>query len=363
MLILIIAVIWLWHIGIYHASTSLLTLNDSQLIAFTWILCMASLSFVIMSIIVNLVYTKIWSRLYTASAVWMGTRYWLCIASAITLVLISINTRLGWNIPVMIVGRFLMLLALCISAYGIWNGNQTKIVHYTVPMRNLPDQREGRKIAMIADTHVWVVRNVWLLHRIRPQIEAEWVEMLLVAGDYWDGPKANDVELAQALAEIKTPHGTYFAPGNHESYGGTNRYLKTLEQAWIHTLNDKVVDIDGLQIIGVDYSYTITQDVFATTLDTLTRDRSQPSILIKHIPSHVDVVNEFGIDLQVAWHVHQWQVRPWSIPARWVYGPFAYGLNQIGRSWIITTSGVGTRWPPQRVGTQSEIVIITLVKK
>gem|GEM_PF-5924334 len=54
----------------------------------------------------------------------------------------------------MIVGRFLMLLALCISAYGIWNGNQTKIVHYTVPMRNLPDQREGRKIAMIADTHV-----------------------------------------------------------------------------------------------------------------------------------------------------------------------------------------------------------------
>jgi len=55
--------------------------------------------------------------------------------------------------------------------------------------------------------------------------------MLLVAGDYWDGPKANDVELAQALAEIKTPHGTYFAPGNHESYGGTNRYLKTLEQA------------------------------------------------------------------------------------------------------------------------------------
>ena len=55
--------------------------------------------------------------------------------------------------------------------------------------------------------------------------------MLLVSGDLRDGHKANDQELAQALAAIKTTHGIYFAPGNHEEYGNLNNYLAHLTQA------------------------------------------------------------------------------------------------------------------------------------
>ena len=216
---------------------------------------------------------------------------------------------------------------------------------------------------MIADTHVWVVRNIWLLHRIRPLIEWEWVQMLLVAWDFYDWVADNNIQLAQALAQIQTPYGTYFAPGNHEEYNNLNNYLTGLSQAWIHVLNNTVETIDGLQIIWVDYSSTLDAVWFIQWLNKITRNSSQPTILIKHIPSHVEVVDQIGIDLQVAWHVHQWQVWPWYLFARKVFGVFAYWLNRIGQSWIITTSGVGTRWPPQRVGTQSEIIIITLIKK
>ena len=55
--------------------------------------------------------------------------------------------------------------------------------------------------------------------------------MLLVAGDFYDGVSANDTSLALALANIKTPHGTYFAPGNHEEYNNLNNYLQHLTQA------------------------------------------------------------------------------------------------------------------------------------
>jgi predicted MPP superfamily phosphohydrolase len=57
------------------------------------------------------------------------------------------------------------------------------------------------------------------------------VELLLVAGDFYDGVAGNDAQLAQALAQIQTPHGTYFAPGNHEEYNDLHHYLDHLTQA------------------------------------------------------------------------------------------------------------------------------------
>ena len=362
-LIVITGLVWIGHIGTYYAikSSIILSLRQEQTLA--WILAWLSVSFIVMSIIVRYIYHPIISAIYTISAVRLWTIYWLFLASVIIVVLELTNKFLWWAIPISIIGKILLIVALWISTYGIRNSNQTKIVNYTVPMKNLPVSWEGKKIAMIADTHVWVVRNIWLLHRIRPLIEWEWVQMLLVAWDFYDWVADNNIQLAQALAQIQTPYGTYFAPGNHEEYNNLNNYLTGLSQAWIHVLNNTVETIDGLQIIWVDYSSTLDAVWFIQWLNKITRNSSQPTILIKHIPSHVEVVDQIGIDLQVAWHVHQWQVWPWYLFARKVFGVFAYWLNRIGQSWIITTSGVGTRWPPQRVGTQSEIIIITLIKK
>ncbi len=362
-LIIIISLVWLGHIGTYYAikSSFMLSLWQEQTLA--WILAWLSVSFIVMSMIVKYVYHPIVSAVYTISAVRLGTVYRLFCAGVVIYILTWVNNLSWWVIPVAEIGKILLVIALWVSAYGVRNSNQTKIVNYTVPMENLPTSWEGKKIAMIADTHVWAVRNIWLLHRIRPQIEWQWVELLLVAGDFYDGVKWNDNALALALADIRTPYGIYFAPGNHEEYNNLNRYLENLMQAWIHVLNNQVLTVDGIQIIGVDYSSTHSTTGFISIMDKLTRDRSQPSILIKHIPSHVEIVDQFGIDLQAAWHVHQWQVWPGYWFARRVFGAFSYGLNQIGQSRVITTSGVGTRWPPQRVGTQSEIIIITLTKK
>lgn len=173
---------------------------------------------------------------------------------------------------------------------------------------------------------------------------------------------AHDQQLAQALGQIVTPHGTYLAPGNHEEYGNLNQYIQYLNDAGVKVLDNQTTMINGLKFIGVNYGSTTTSTWLQQVLHELDIQVSQPTILIKHVPSNMEIVEQFGIDLQIAWHTHEWQVRPWPRIVRKIYGIYAYGMQAIGQSIIITTSGVGTRWPPQRIGTHSEIVIITLIK-
>jgi predicted MPP superfamily phosphohydrolase len=54
---------------------------------------------------------------------------------------------------------------------------------------------------------------------------------------------------------------------------------------------------------------------------------------------------------------------PFGILTKIVYKWMDYGLTQIGDFSLYTSSGVGTWWPPMRVWSKSEIVIITLHKK
>jgi predicted MPP superfamily phosphohydrolase len=44
-----------------------------------------------------------------------------------------------------------------------------------------------------------------------------------------------------------------------------------------------------------------------------------------------------------------------------IYGRYVYGKVVQGSMTAITTSGVGSWWPPQRIGTRSEIVVIEIM--
>ena len=46
--------------------------------------------------------------------------------------------------------------------------------------------------------------------------------------------------------------------------------------------------------------------------------------------------------------------------ARRIYGQFVYGLSQIGKMQVFTSSGAGTWGPPLRLGSNPEIVMLEL---
>ena len=106
----------------------------------------------------------------------------------------------------------------------------------------------------------------------------------------------------------------------------------------------------------------MSRQIFSDT-DSLSRlaiDPRKPSILLKHEPRDLDVAEAAGISLQISGHTHKAQMWPLVYVAQRSYKGFAYGLKRLGRMQVYTSSGVGSWGPPMRVGTDGEIVVITL---
>jgi predicted MPP superfamily phosphohydrolase len=85
--------------------------------------------------------------------------------------------------------------------------------------------------------------------------------------------------------------------------------------------------------------------------------------LIKHAPTILSEVESKNFDLVVSGYTHNGQMWPGSYIAKKIFKEFSYGLNFLNKMAVVTTSGTGTWGPPQRIGTRSEIVVITLKNK
>jgi predicted MPP superfamily phosphohydrolase len=149
--------------------------------------------------------------------------------------------------------------------------------------------------------------------------------------------------------------------GNHEEFGAEEAFLRAVRAANIRTLIDEKIEIDGLQIIGVDYHNCAKREDFRAVLTHLAIDHSRPSLLLKHEPKDVQVAADAGISLQLSGHTHRGQMWPLGYIADVIYKGYAYGLKRAGATQVYTSSGVGTWGPPLRVGTDSEIVRITFL--
>lgn len=322
-----------------------------------------SLSFVIMTILSNYFYNKVFSFLYEISAMWLGTVYFLFIASVIFMIVWGIGSF--FNMPNMIIrfiGMVLFLVGLSVSIYGIIHTYNLKITNYTVKVNNLPDYWNNKKIVMFADTHFGNIRNVRFGKRLVEKINDIDPELVLIAGDYYDGPPINDSEVADILKGIQSKKGIVFAPGNHEEYGDSKKFSESLERAGVLVLSDSATTIDGMQIVGVDYATGSNKDILDSVIDNMNLSKEFPKILIKHAPNNLSVASNQDFDLVVSGHVHQGQVWPGPWITRKIFKEFSYGLNYFDKTAVITTSGAGTWGPPQRVGTNSEIVVIKLIK-
>jgi hypothetical protein len=82
-------------------------------------------------------------------------------------------------------------------------------------------------------------------------------------------------------------------------------------------------------------------------------------ILLNHVPHRLPIAEQAGVSLQLSGHTHGGQVFPFSWITRRAFGKFTYGLQHFGGMQVYTSSGAGSWGPPMRVGTHSEIVLLT----
>ncbi len=317
-------------------------------------------SFLIFSILINYQFNWFLSWGYYVSSVWLGTLHLLVWASiAVWLLYIPVKI-FGLNVSMLLSVKTLFSLAILFSLYGLYHSYQTRVTAYEVTLPNLPAYWQGKKIALVADTHLGDVTNIGFSKKIAKLIAEQNPEAVLIAGDFFDGPPANFTELAMPFGQIKAPSGVFFANGNHEEFSDNRPFAEAIQASGIVNVTNKKTEVKGLQILGVSYAGTGKYEGLLAHLKPLEIDPKKPSILIKHSPNALSAAAESGVSLTVSGHSHSGQVWPGMYFTRKIFKGYDYGLKPFGKMLQITTSGAGTWGPPQRLGTNSEIVILTL---
>lgn len=231
-------------------------------------------------------------------------------------------------------------------------------------IQNLPNEWEGKKIVQINDVH--------LGHIIRSDFAARIVEMInpikpaaiMIVGDLFDGMDGHLEGLLNPFNNFQSEFGTFFITGNHETYLGTSKTLDIVRKTNIHIIDDTLVNLDGVQVIGIaSPERGRRQNNVAATLERVGYDRSKPSILLYHTPTEIDTFRSAGISLQLAGHTHRGQIYPYNWITSLVYHGYDFGVYHEGNYTLSVSSGVGTWGPPMRTNSRSEIVVLTLRRK
>jgi len=125
----------------------------------------------------------------------------------------------------------------------------------------------------------------------------------------------------------------------------------------IRVLSNEKITVDGLDIVGVGYRDAGYPIRLRALLESLGQGRT--SILLNHVPNRLPIVEQAGISLQLSGHTHGGQIFPFTWLTRRAFGKFTYGLQRFGALQVYTSSGAGTWGPPMRVGSSSEVTLLT----
>ncbi len=317
-------------------------------------LCFLTLSFVASTILGNYYYNAFTRAYYLLSAVWIGFFAYAFLVSILFALTITISISL---VPI---GSVLYGITLLVSIYGVLHTRTLVTKEITVILPRLPSSWKGRKAVWISDVHFGQIYGSRYAEKIATHIETIAPDIIFVGGDLFDGTRALDMRKQVApLARLSAPLGVYFITGNHEEYGDLATFLSSVEKIGMRILKNELIELDGLQLIGVDYRSTSNTLEYDKVLSRLEISSDQPSILLKHGPENLQVASAAGISLQMSGHTHNGQMWPFGYIAAMVHNGFSYGLKSFKNTQIFISSGTGTWGPPMRVGTDNEIVLCT----
>jgi predicted MPP superfamily phosphohydrolase len=296
--------------------------------------------------------------LYTTSVGWLGIFYLLIIASILSWMIYGGMKLAHFSIDRKLLVEILFGIAFLASVYGFINAGVIRTAEIKVRVPGLPPQWKGRTAVWVSDLHLGHVWNYGFSQKIAAMIRNLKPDIVFVGGDLYDGVAIDTEWAIEPFSRVAPPFGAYFITGNHEEFGDNAVYLNAVKRAGMKVLNNERVELEGLQIVGVDYRDSRKRDQFRDALRKMGIDRQRPSILLKHAPFDLDIAEEEGISFQISGHTHHGQVFLFRFITSKVYKGYDYGFKRWGDLLIYTSSGAGTWGPPMRVDTKPEIVLI-----
>ena len=174
------------------------------------------------------------------------------------------------------------------------------------------------------------------------------------------------------MSQLNNQQGIYYVYGNHDngshafsdSEFGPEDVRATLEKNGIVVLEDAVVSLDNINIIGrKDASFWGTNPRLSTSqlLEMIPENkRGNYTIMLDHQPLNLDENAALGIDLQLSGHTHGGQLFPMGIVQSLTSDTLIRGQRDIGDFTAITTTGIAGWRYPIKTGAPSEYVIINI---
>lgn len=300
--------------------------------------------------------------IYSISAAWLGALNFALFAAVACWIVAGLAWLTGHYLPGYDVAMSLFGVALVVTLYGLITAALTRVTRIDVRLPHLPETWNGRTVALVTDLHLGHIAGPAFLRRLLARLRSIQPDAVLISGDMFDGPPVELNRLAAEWRNFSAPKGIFFVAGNHDEFAARKLYLDAVERVGIRVLNNELISVDGLQIVGVHDSEAGHAAELRSILRRVHLDPNRASILLAHRPENLSIAEDAGISLQLSGHTHGGQIWPWNMLVSRIYGRFAHGLNRLGNLQVYTSYGVGTWGPPLRVGTYSEIVLIRFVQ-
>ena len=347
------------HLAVYATLAAAFGIGRPLLEIFFIVLALTFVSATVLSRVYN---NKLVEWYYAFSAYWFGLVHFLFIGGLAFFFVLAVSYRFFNVYPSLpLLGAICFGVAFLVHCYGTWNSGRAQITRVKVAIPHLPLSWKGRTIAFISDVHLGNVRGAHFMARVTKKIAALSPWALFIDGDLYDGSLCDEKKVIAPLGSLRLPGGIYFVAGNHEYYLAertASGFVDALKEVSIRILHNEKIDLDGVQLVGVDDKSASKKDDLQKIFDHITIERSAPSILLRHAPFDLDMAAAKGFSLALFGHTHQGQIFPLNFLTKKIYKGYDYGLKNHGATQIYTSSGVGTWGPPLRLGTRSEIVLI-----
>jgi uncharacterized protein len=190
-----------------------------------------------------------------------------------------------------------------------------EFVERPLPIAHLPAALVGRTLVQLSDLHVGTRVDDDYVTGVFDRIRDIAPDIVVFTGDFTENSKRTPPHARRIYS--RAPHGrlaTVGVFGNHDYGPDWRRYdfadalAMTLAECGIRVLRNEVVDVAGLDIIGLDDWWA---QQFQPTTALAYRDPARPGLVLSHNPDTADLPGWAGYEGWIlCGHTHGGQCKP-----------------------------------------------------
>lgn len=255
-----------------------------------------------------------------------------------------------------------ILIVSIIMIYGHYSFLNPVVQQLQITVNKPVENIDSLRIAVIGDLHLGWMINRKHAKRFVDLIMAQEADLIFFVGDIIDSniDPILQQNMGKELERLSASLGVFSCVGNHEYRYDAEEKIQLLNDVGITMLRDSAVFIDNaFYIVGREDK--IIEDRKST--DKLLKDQnvnmSKPIIVLNHTPNDLSEESKAGVDIALYGHTHHGQVFPGNIATEIIY-EVAHGYKKKDNTHVYVTSGIGLVGPQYRIGTVSEMVMLTV---